>query len=129
LSGGSRSITKAAPIGGLSRFCAFFKFLKTQTSSQRKISNENLVNNSSLNCTNGLISLPDLNCSEVVHGAFLVNKLCISIRCRFGDLSYDVHGSLKERSGQQDWKIELFVSMIIPGDWGKVGSGWLTRLL
>jgi hypothetical protein len=110
-------------------FAHFSKRLKTQTSSQRKISNENLVNNSSLNCTNGLISLADLNCSEVVHGAFLVNKLCISIRCRFGDLSYDVHGSLKERSGQRDWKVELFVSMIIPGDWGKVGSGWLTRLL
>ena len=70
------------------------------------------MNNSSLNCTNSLISSADLNCSEVVHGAFLMNKLRISIRCRFGDLSYDVHGSLKERSGQRGWKIELFVSMI-----------------
>jgi hypothetical protein len=102
LSGSSRSITKAAQPAAFPVFAHFSKLFKTQTSSQRKISNENLVNNSSLNCTNGPIPLADVNCSQVVQGAFLVNKLCISIHCRFGDLSYDVHSSLKERSGQQD---------------------------
>jgi hypothetical protein len=91
---------KGRLIGGLSCFGAFFQFLKTQTSSQRKITNENLVNNFSLNCTNGLVPLAGLNCSQVVHGEFLVNNLCISIRFRFGGLSYDVHSSLKERSGR-----------------------------
>jgi hypothetical protein len=42
-----------------------------------------------------------------------------------------VHSSLKERSGQAESKIEALLSCfrIIPGDWGKVGSGWLARLL
>ncbi|MGA9450669.1 MAG: hypothetical protein WBW41_04905 [Verrucomicrobiia bacterium] len=47
-----------------------------------------------------LISLWVLHCSHVVHTRGLVNNLCISIRCGFGDLLYDVRSSLKERSGQ-----------------------------
>jgi hypothetical protein len=102
LNGSSRSITKAAHPAAFFVFAHFFKLFKTQTSSQRKIFNENPVNNSSVNYTNGLIPLADMNCSQIVQRAFLVNKLCISIHCRFGDLSYDVHSSLKERSGRRD---------------------------
>jgi hypothetical protein len=47
-----------------------------------------------------LNSLGVLRCSHVLHKGDLVNKLCISIRCLFGDLGYDVRSSLKERSGQ-----------------------------
>jgi hypothetical protein len=35
----------------------------------------------------------------------------------------------KERSGRRRVKLTLNVSQIIPGDWGKAGSGWLARLL
>jgi len=65
-----------------------------------KFSNKNAVNNSRVRDINILIPLTVLRCSHDVHRRGLVNNLCISIRCRFVDLRYDVRSSLKERSGQ-----------------------------
>ena len=76
-----------------------------------------------------LILRVNLSFSQIVRDAFSVNNVCISNRCRKQKICYDVHSSLKERSGQQQVKLKLFVFRIIPGDWGKVESGWLTRLL
>ena len=42
--------------------------------------------------------------SQTVHPRFSVNKLCISIRCRFSEFVYDVPSSLKERSRQRRLK-------------------------
>jgi len=45
-----------------------------------------------------------LHCSHAVHRRIPVNKLCISIRCRFSILRYDFPSSLKERSRQRRLK-------------------------
>src|SRR5208282_2070446 len=76
-----------------------------------------------------LICRDVLNCPPPVHRRLPVNKLCISIHCRFFKLRYDSTSSLKERSRQYSLNIGLFVSRIIPGDWGKIGPGWLARFL
>jgi hypothetical protein len=51
-----------------------------------------------------LIGVRILRCSRAVHRGVSVNKLCISIRCRFLKLRYDVTSSLKERSRQRRLK-------------------------
>jgi hypothetical protein len=62
--------------------------------------------------------------------AAAVNKLFISIHCRASEIGYDVVSSLKE-PGRTAAVVRLKskVPRIIPGDWGKAGSGWLARSL
>jgi hypothetical protein len=87
------------------------------------------VNNSRARNWNRLIWQAHLSCSPVFHRRGLVNKLCISIHCKNQEKRYDVRSSLKEPRRMAANKIVPEISKIIPGDWGKVGSGWLTRLL
>jgi hypothetical protein len=90
----------------------------------------NAVNNLPGEFVRGLILLPEEHWRRLSQARDSVNNLCISIHCRFSKLRYDVRSSLKERSRQKQLKdCGLFVSRIIPGDWGKVGSGWLARSL
>jgi hypothetical protein len=87
------------------------------------------VDNSGCPAEKTLICRFVLHCPHTVHRRLPVNKLCISIYCRLAKLRYDLSSSLKERSRQDGLAIVLFVSRIIPGDWGKVGPGWLARFL
>ena len=88
------------------------------------------VNKQFLRSENPLYLLGEKGCSQGVHRRFFVNKLCISNHCRMRVSRYDVTSSLKELR----WKaavnrLKPKVSRIIPGNWGKAGSGWLARLL
>jgi hypothetical protein len=76
-----------------------------------------------------LIRLTENRFSNQLSGQTLVNNRCISIRGQGVELCYAVYSSLKERNGWWKSKDELLVSGIIPGDWGKVRSGWLIWLL
>jgi hypothetical protein len=77
-----------------------------------------------------LISLVALSCSPTVHRRVLGTTLFTRFRCRFNDLLYAVHSSLKELSRTAVIARKLSSgSRMIPGDWGKVGPGWLARLL
>ena len=61
---------------------AFFKFAS--------------VNNSCWQSANRAYLLGVIGYSHTIHTRFLVNKLCISIRCRNRNFGYDVRSSLKE---------------------------------
>jgi hypothetical protein len=88
------------------------------------------VNNSNRQSANRAYLLGVVGYSQTIHTRFSVNKLCISIRLRNEDSSYDVHSSLKElRRTAAVNRLKLEVSRIIPGNWGKAESGWLARPL
>jgi hypothetical protein len=76
-----------------------------------------------------LISLAKLIYPHAIPFGFSVDKLWISKDGQFKRFCYDVLSSLKERSGRRRVKLTLLDFRIIPGDWGKVRSGWLTWLL
>ena len=60
----------------------------------------------------------------------VVNKLWTRIRGRNGLLRYDVRSSLKElRWTRTVARLNSNVSRMIPGNWGKAESGWLTQPL
>ena len=63
-------------------------------------------------------------------GACRLITRCITIRCRLGDFGYDDTQFIERtKRAVAVERMKLFVSRIIPGDWGKVGSGWLIRPL
>jgi hypothetical protein len=77
-----------------------------------------------------LISLPALSCPPVIHYALLGTTLFTMFRCRFTKMIYACTSSLKELGLTAVIASELLSgSRIIPGDWGKAGSGWLARPL
>ena len=68
--------------------------------------------------------------SRFIYAPHFVNKLWISNHLRYEVSGYDVHSSLKElRWMAAVNRLKPKVSRIIPGNWGKAGSGWLARLL
>ena len=71
-----------------------------KTFSPPKIHWGKVVNNSPFKMRGKLVLLIISQGCRIGECLFPVNKLCISIHCRFHDLGYDVHSSLKERSGQ-----------------------------
>ena len=87
-----------------------------------------VVNNSLLHSAVRLNLQRDLTCSQSVHRTELLIKLWTRIHCRNREVRYDGRSSLKElrRAVMDEGKL-LNVSRIIPGDWGKVKSGWLAR--
>jgi hypothetical protein len=77
-----------------------------------------------------LISLESLRCSPIVHWQLLGTTVFTRFRSQKRNLRYDVSSSLKELSRTAVIVRESSSdSVIIPGDWGKVGPGWLARLL
>jgi hypothetical protein len=59
-----------------------------------------------------------------------VNNVFTRIRRQTGGLVYDDHSSLKElKRSTANERLTAGVSWMIPGDWAKAGSGWLTRPL
>lgn len=55
-----------------------------------------------------------------------VNKLCVRFHGNFRQIDYSIFSSLKEPRGSTAFnRVRLNVWRIIPGDWGKAGSGWL----
>jgi hypothetical protein len=59
-----------------------------------------------------------------------VNKLWVTIHCRMRKKCYAHFSSLKEpERAKLDERKAAQVPGIIPGDWGKVGPGWLAQLL
>ena len=58
-----------------------------------------------------------------------MNKLCIRIRCRNAKICYPVGSSLKERVVRNPTKESDRRPRMIPGDWGKIGPGWLAPSL
>ena len=88
------------------------------------------VNNFSVAMAFGLISLAGLNEPHLFQRGFSVNKLWTRIHCRIWDFRYDVRSSLKElRWTAVIVRKSQVVSKMIPGNWGKVESGWLARPL
>ena len=76
------------------------------------------------------ISLGARSCSPTVHRRVLGTTLLTRFRSQKENIRYDVTSSLKELSRTAVIVRELLNgSEIIPGDWGKVGPGWLARLL
>lgn len=77
-----------------------------------------------------LISLTPLDSPPVIHRAIRGITLFTRFRSQARDLRYALLSSLKELSATTKIERELSSgSGIIPGDWGKVGPGWLARLL
>jgi hypothetical protein len=77
-----------------------------------------------------LILLAVVSCSPIVHRCIWSITLCTRFRCRLREMVYAVLSSLKELSRAAVIARKLSSgSRIIPGDWGKVGPGWLARPL
>ena len=88
------------------------------------------VNNVATSFGDALILLASRSCSPIVHRAILGTTVFTRFRSQPDDFLYDVVSSLKELSRTAKIERELLSDLeIIPGDWGKVGSGWLARLL
>jgi hypothetical protein len=77
-----------------------------------------------------LILLASLSCSRIVHFPIWGITVFTRFRRQKKIICYDVTSSLKELSRTAVIGRKLSDdSVIIPGDWGKVGPGWLARLL
>ena len=77
-----------------------------------------------------LISLTMQRAAAIVRRRIWSITLWTRFRCRMAGLRYDVHSSLKELGRAVVIARTLSSgSRIIPGDWGKVGPGWLARPL